>query len=148
MEQLKAYVGEKIAKYVSLSHNEKSNNSIAKDNSNKQFEIKLTGENILLHFGDIKDSVPTIYRKQKETDKVYVLYDNNLIVDSDDKILVTQLGYYKHSDGQTFRTVTVPKNTIEVSENPPLKINSLHEAFKDLSSKEVANLNSWDLKKY
>ncbi|CBH40257.1 BspA family leucine-rich repeat surface protein [Mycoplasmopsis agalactiae] len=149
LEQLKVYINDKSSKFLKLSENKLTNQSIKKDNSKQIIDLLIGEENLTLRFGDIKDSVPLIYAiKGDESNETvsYIKENKELKVFTDKDIIVKQLGYFKGKSADIIVTATVPENTVEVPEHLPLKIDSLTETFAGLKKKEVKNLDKWDTK--
>nr|WP_277735215.1 BspA family leucine-rich repeat surface protein [Mycoplasmopsis bovis] len=55
-------------------------------------------------------------------------------------VVITQIGYEK-----VIEIDNMPKNTIEVPKHLPLKIKSLKNAFLDLNSDKVLDLDKWNV---
>lgn len=70
VDQLKVYVGKDIAKFLNLSDQSKLKVLIAKENPKKTIDLSIGNEKFSLRFGDITNSVPTIYSfKDKEDEE-------------------------------------------------------------------------------
>ncbi|EIN14850.1 Hypothetical protein, predicted lipoprotein, DUF285 family [Mycoplasmopsis agalactiae 14628] len=147
LKQLRVYAGNNIAKFLELNDKNNTNNSINKNNPKKVIDLKIGSKKFSLKFGDIKHTVPTVYSYKGEENNQFYVYgteSKDFNIKNSKKIIIKQLGYYKDSNGEYFKIVTVPKNTVEVPAILPLKINSLAEAFKGLEEETVTNLDKWD----
>lgn len=149
LKQLRVYVGDEISKFLNLTNGDIANDLINKNNPKKIIDLSIGDEKFTLRFGDIKDTVPTVYSYKGEDNSQFYVYgtqSKDFNITNSKKIVINQLGYYKDSKGDFFKVVTVPKNTVEVPMTLPLKVNSLAETFKELKEKEVTNLDKWDTK--
>ncbi|MBT1345293.1 BspA family leucine-rich repeat surface protein [Mycoplasma bovis] len=122
--------------------NNKPENNVKLRLGTHEFQVQLG--NVL------KDKVATKYYLVDNNKKEIIVDDDNKFIElnkmKDKKVVVTQIGYStKDSSKNSITIATMPTNTVEVPKHLPLKIKSLENAFLNLNSDQVLNLDEWDV---
>ncbi|UOE64847.1 DUF285 domain-containing protein [Mycoplasmopsis bovis] len=84
-------------------------------------------------------------KRRKLTCGAFCFVNEYNINKTNDKIFVKQIGYSEDASKNRITIATMPKNTVEVPKHLPLKIKSLENAFLELKSDQVLNLDKWDV---
>nr|WP_318033782.1 hypothetical protein [Mycoplasmopsis bovis] len=100
----------------------------------------------------LKDRVATKYYIENDKEKIIEDTDGKFsnLENNEQNVVITQIGYsLKSKEYSTNEKVieidNMPKNTIKVPKHLPLKINSLKDAFKELNSEKVLDLDKWNV---
>ncbi len=115
-----------------------------------KIKLKLGSHTFEVSLGSVhKDKVVTKYAIKDSNSIITISSDNKFdnLNKTEDKIFVKQIGYSKNSSKNSIIIATMPKNTVEVPKHLPLKIKSLENAFLELKSDQVLNLDKWDVSK-
>ncbi|PZV98170.1 BspA family leucine-rich repeat surface protein [Metamycoplasma auris] len=155
LDQINVFAKEKKIENLVLRHKRYANKNLLKDENGGKNKITLRLGNYIfdVQLGKVDTFVATkYYLKDDDSKKIIEHKEKNFdtLNKMNKKIVITQIGYSLENgfgkNNTTVKIKTLPKHTIEVPKQLPLKIESLYEAFKYLESERVENLNLWDLK--
>ncbi|KAB6718686.1 BspA family leucine-rich repeat surface protein [Mycoplasmopsis agalactiae] len=149
-DQINVYAKDEKINNLELAETNK-NKLLHEDTSGGKNKIKLNLGSTLFEvtLGTVfKDKVVTKYAVKDSNSTIKISLDNKFddINKTNDKIFVKQIGYSKDASKNSITIATMPKNTVEVPKNLPLKINSLFHAFHYLKSSTINNIDKWNLK--
>ncbi|TKA58936.1 hypothetical protein MBOVa_7540 [Mycoplasmopsis bovis 8790] len=150
LDQINVYAKEEKINNLELAENDKTRMLLEDTEGGKnKIKLKLGSHTFEVSLGSVyKDKVVTKYAVKDSNSTIKISLDNKFddINKTDDKIFVKQIGYSKDTSKNSITIATMPKNTVEVPKNLPLKINSLFQAFHQLKSPIINNLDKWNLK--
>ncbi|MCE6091134.1 DUF285 domain-containing protein [Mycoplasmopsis agalactiae] len=149
-DQINVYAKDEKINNLELAETNK-NKLLLEDTNGGKNKIKLNLGSTLFEvmLGTVfKDKVVTKYAIKDSNSTIKTSLDNKFddINKTDDKIFVKQIGYSKEASKNNITIATMPKNTVEVPKNLPLKITSLFQAFHYLKSSTINNIDKWNLK--
>ncbi|ENY68576.1 Hypothetical protein, predicted lipoprotein, DUF285 family [Metamycoplasma auris 15026] len=155
VDQISVYAKEKKIENLFLRHKRYANRHLLKDENGGKNKITLRlGNHIFdVTLGKVDTFVPTKYYLSEDSKKTIIEHKEKTFETLNrmmKKVVVTQIGYsledpLKNGNKQV-KISTMPKYTVSVPKNLPLKIQSLSETFKYSESESIENLNLWDLK--
>ncbi|WBX36365.1 BspA family leucine-rich repeat surface protein [Mycoplasma capricolum] len=132
VDQLKVYLKDSNIyhlNYLKLANEDQKNTKLQVDNNSSEIN-KLN----ISYF----DKTITFIPKTVLKDEVKEKYDKS-------KNQLLQIGYKLDNTLKSIKMKTVDKNTKKVPPHLPLKINSLDNAFRNLESERIDNLDKWKI---
>ncbi|WP_233742891.1 BspA family leucine-rich repeat surface protein [Mycoplasmopsis agalactiae] len=149
-DQINVYAEDEKINNLELAETNKNKLLLEDTNGGKnKIKLKLGSHTFEVSLGTVyKDKVVTKYAVNDSNSTIKISLDNKFddINKTNDKIFVKQIGYSKDASKKSITIATMPKNTVEVPKNLPLKINSLFQAFHHLKSQTINNIDKWNLK--
>ncbi|QVK08667.1 BspA family leucine-rich repeat surface protein [Mycoplasma mycoides] len=128
IDQLLVYAKEQGIEDITLNKSINKNEKLKEDKKGEKINsIKL----------NLYATPMTFNPKKVLNNEVEEVYKGNQLI---------QIGYKLDSNINAIEMKTVNKKTKKVPKHLPLKINSLNEAFKNLESDKIDNLNLWNTK--
>ncbi|EIN14807.1 Hypothetical protein, DUF285 family [Mycoplasmopsis agalactiae 14628] len=146
-DQVNVYAKEEKINNLELAETNKSKFLIEDNRGGKnKIKLKLGSTVFEVALGSVlKDKVVTKYTIERNDSDLRISNDNKFedLNKSGKKIFIRQIGYSLKDNVVTI--ATMPKNTVEVPKNLPLKIQSLRQAFYQLNSSRINNIEKWNI---
>ncbi|AIA33936.1 BspA family leucine-rich repeat surface protein [Mycoplasmopsis bovis] len=154
LDQISVFAKEKGIENLKLADgNEDKTFKVGENDPENKVKLRLGTYEFEVQLGKVlKDRVATKYYIENDKEKIIEDTDGKFsnLENNEQNVVITQIGYsLKSKEYSTNEKVieidNMPKNTIKVPKHLPLKINSLKDAFKELNSEKVLDLDKWNV---
>ncbi|PZV98703.1 BspA family leucine-rich repeat surface protein [Metamycoplasma auris] len=153
LDQINVYANEKGIKDLKLVNEDDKNKHLLVDtegNKNNKIHLQLRSQQFEVKLGKVLENrvITKYYISGNDTNILTndVNNWNSQNKKSNEKIIITQLGYFyndKQGNNKNITLTPLPNYTIKVPIHLPKKISSLYLSFYNLKSESIENLDKW-----